>query len=65
MSLCILYDDWSPGLTISKVLQAIESLMSEPDPDNNPLKPELAAMFNNDRALFNSNARQFTHEFAD
>ena len=37
----ILKDQWSPALTISKVLLSISSLLTDPNPDD-PLVPEIA-----------------------
>ena len=34
ISLDILYDHWSPALTISRALLAIRSLLSDPNPDD-------------------------------
>ena len=39
----ILKDQWSPALTISKVLLSISSLLTDPNP-NDPLVPEIAQM---------------------
>jgi len=36
-------DNWSPALTISKVLLSICSLLNEPNPDD-PLVPEIARL---------------------
>lgn len=42
----ILKDQWSPALTISKVLLSICSLLTDPNPDD-PLVPEIAQVFFN------------------
>ncbi len=42
----ILKDQWSPALTISKVLLSICSLLTDPNP-NDPLVPEIAQVNNN------------------
>ena len=40
----ILKDNWSPALTISKVLISICSLLTDPNPDD-PLVPEIADIY--------------------
>ena len=44
----ILKDQWSPALTISKVLLSICSLMDDPNPID-PLVPEIADLFLKDK----------------
>ncbi len=63
ISLNILYDDWSPSLTISKVLLTIISLLTDPDPDM-PLVPEITHIFNTHRAKFEATAREWTRKYA-
>jgi ubiquitin-conjugating enzyme E2 D/E len=59
----ILKDQWSPALTISKVLLSICALMTDPNPDD-PLLPEIAEMYRNDREAYNEKARQYTIHYA-
>jgi ubiquitin-protein ligase len=45
-----LHDDWSPAITIQRVvLLDIRSLHTNPD-TNNPFEPEIARLYVNDRA---------------
>jgi ubiquitin-conjugating enzyme E2 D/E len=59
----ILKHNWSPVLTISKVLLSICSLLTDPNP-NDPLMPEIARLYLADRAAYESQARQFTNLYA-
>ena len=59
----ILKDNWSPALTISKVLLSICSLLDDPNPDD-PLVPEIAEQYVKARPSYDMTARQWTQNFA-
>lgn len=59
----ILKDQWSPGLTISKVLLSICSLLTDPNPDD-PLVPEIANVYKDDRERYEATARKWTRDYA-
>ena len=59
----ILKDQWSPALTIGKVLLSISSLLTDPNPDD-PLSPEVANMYKNDKKQFLANARIWNKKYA-
>ena len=59
----ILKDNWSPALTISKVLISICSLLTDPNPDD-PLVPEIADMYVKNRLRYDLTAREWTNRFA-
>lgn len=56
----ILKSQWSPSLTISKILLSICSLLSDPNP-NDPLVPEIASVFKNNIELYNKTAKEWTN----
>ena len=64
-SICldILKDQWSPALTISKVLLSISSLLTDANP-NDPLVPEIAHIYKNDRARYENTTREWTRRYA-
>jgi len=59
----ILKDQWSPALTISRVLLSISSLLTDANADD-PLDPEAANVYKTDRAKFDQIAREWTAKFA-
>ena len=59
----ILKDQWSPALTISKVLLSILSLLTDPNP-NDPLDPDIAHVYTNNRALYDYTAREWMERYA-
>lgn len=59
----ILKDQWSPALTISKVLLSVSSLLTDPNPDD-PLVPEIAHIYKSDKKKYENNAREWTKKYA-
>lgn len=59
----ILKEQWSPALTINKVVLSIISLLNDPNPDD-PLIPEIAQIYLNDRAQYIENAKRHTLIYA-
>lgn len=59
----ILKENWSPALTISRVLLSISSLLNDPNPDD-PLNSDIASLYKNNRAKFEADARAWTLKYA-
>ena len=59
----LLRDQWSPALTVSKLLLSICSLLSDPNPDD-PLVPAIAEEFKENYDEFFSRAVTWTHQYA-
>ncbi|KNC49843.1 ubiquitin-conjugating enzyme E2-16 kDa [Thecamonas trahens ATCC 50062] len=59
----ILKSQWSPALTISKVLLSICSLLTDPNPDD-PLVASIADVYKTNRAKYDQTAREWTTKYA-
>lgn len=59
----ILKNEWSPALSISKVLLSICSLLTDPNADD-PLSPDVAAVYRSNRRLFEQKAKKWTAMYA-
>ena len=55
--------DWSPALTITKVLLSICSLLNEPNPDD-PLVPDIANEYKDNRTKIIDTAKSWTTAYA-
>mmetsp|Transcript_18733 Transcript_18733/g.22476 ORF Transcript_18733/g.22476 Transcript_18733/m.22476 type:complete len:148 (+) Transcript_18733:154-597(+) len=59
----ILKDQWSPALTISKVLLSICSLLTDANPDD-PLVPDIAQLLKTNKKQHDAQARSWTSKYA-
>jgi len=59
----ILKQNWSPALTISKVLLSILSMLTDPNPKD-PLMPDIANQYTENRAEYEQMARAWTAQYA-
>lgn len=59
----ILKGQWSPALTISKLLLSITSLLTDPNPDD-PFVPDIANIYKNNRERYEETAKCWTMMYA-
>ncbi|CAB4431234.1 unnamed protein product [Rhizophagus irregularis] len=62
IDLDILRQNWSPGLSISKLLLSICSFLTDPNPDCGSL--EISNIYKNDRARYEATVREWTRKYA-
>ena len=60
----ILKGQWSPALTLSKVLLSICSLLTDPNPAD-PFVPEIARVYTSNREAYEAEARRWTLLYAN
>ncbi|KAG0071965.1 Ubiquitin-conjugating enzyme E2 D2 [Linnemannia elongata] len=63
IDLDIFEDKWSPHISMSEILLLICSLLTNPNLDE-PLVPEIAHIYMTDRNQYDSNAREWTRNYA-
>lgn len=59
----ILKENWSPALTVAKVLLSICSLLTDPNPDS-PLQSEIAQLYKYNRKKYDASVKDWTHKYA-
>lgn len=60
----ILKENWSPILTISKILISICSLLSEPNPDD-PLEIDISNLMKNNYNQFVKNVKKYINQYSE
>jgi ubiquitin-conjugating enzyme E2 D len=60
----ILKSEWSPALTIAKVLLSICSLLTDPNPKD-PFEPEIAQLYIKNKNRYEMVAREWTAKYAN
>ena len=63
VSVDILQAEWSPVLCLNTIVLSVCSLLADPNFDQ-PVEPELAALFREEPAKYEQEAREFTREHA-
>ena len=56
-------DNWSPALTLRKIMLALSSMFSDPNP-NDPLRPSIARLYKTNRVEHDRIAREWTAKYA-
>ena len=64
ISLDILQDQWSPALTLGKILLSICSLLGEPNADD-PLNLEIAKLYKSNKYEYYKKVREYSEKYAD
>ena len=64
ISLDILRDQWSPALTIQKILLSISYLLDAPNNDD-PLDPEIGKLYKSNKIEYYKKAREYAEKYAD
>ncbi len=59
----ILKTNWSPALTVAKLLLSLSSLLAEPNPED-PLVPEIATLLKKDKSKHDKTAQEWTKKYA-
>jgi len=59
----LLKHNWSPALSLFKVMLSLSSLLTDPNPKD-PLVPSIATQYNRQRALHDTTARQWVQLYA-
>ena len=59
----ILKDAWSPDIKVTQILIAIQNLLINPNIDH-PLEQEVAKLYKEDKAGYDSKAKEWTEKFA-
>ncbi len=59
----LLKDAWSPDISVSKILMAIQNLLINPNIDH-PLEPEIAKLYTENKEKYDETAKEWTEKYA-
>ena len=59
----ILKDAWSPDISVSQILMAIQNLLINPNIDH-PLEPEIAKQYTDNKDAYDETAKEWTEKYA-
>ena len=59
----ILKDAWSPDISVSQILIAIQNLLINPNIDH-PLEPDIAKLYKDDKGAYEKTAKEWTKKHA-
>ena len=60
----LLKDNWSPAIKVSQLLLSIQSLLTDPN-TNDPLVPDIAKLYKENKKQHDKNAREWTQKYAN
>jgi len=59
----VISEGWNPAVSLRQIILSLHTLFTDPNPSN-PLVPEVAKLYADDREAFNAKVRQWVQDYA-